>query len=166
MKLPFPRFDAELVHSIEDYLDMHRMTQIVNTEAAGDGLHNLHSEGRWSSGAEYIRPMFQLIGIEHHGFPVLVDLPCAACYDFSRTADCPDHPDPGIPHQLKEDAEPQPGRYTQLAVEFDAAITAQNQMRARLQSEAETLAWAVTQRALYIGMASGDGSLSWRVSGS
>lgn len=99
MKLPPPRYDAALVAEVEDYLDQEYATRIIDITPASlvpgvdDGVQTLHTEGGLYSG-DIMRPMFQLIGVDQHGFlPATVRLPCAACYDFSRTAACPDHPE-------------------------------------------------------------------------
>lgn len=156
MKLPFPRFDAELVHSIEDHLDMAFDTEIVgSTPGNEEGLVNFQTRGRYEAGrSQYVRPMFQVLSLTQHGFPTRIDLPCAVCYDFSRTADCADHPDQGIPYQLK--AKPAPGRYTQPAVGSGAAAWLRE----------EILAETTARRDRYIAMVTADGALSWRVSGS
>lgn len=99
MKLPFPKFDADLVEAIEDHLHLAEHTETMTTHEgnAGEGLDSVISVG-WGKNANnstYFRPMFQVL-VPGGTIPVLTVRPCARCLDFSRSWNCPDHPEKPI----------------------------------------------------------------------
>lgn len=97
MKLKLPRYDAEVVEAIEEYLDLEESTSIEATSVnTADGLLYTFAYGRKLKSNP--RPMFDVISDgAFSGMHQRVS-PCP-CYDFHRSWSCPDH------HEIPWDAE-------------------------------------------------------------
>ena len=95
MKIPQPTYDPDLVAAIEEHLDQDAQTEIMYTEPMGGaGFELTRSRARGANtGRLHTRPIFQIIGDQAGNGRNLgrTPAPCAACYDFSRTWNCPDH---------------------------------------------------------------------------
>lgn len=101
MKIPFPKYEAEVVEEIESYLDMHYQTEIVAECEDGYGLK--YSSARGSRPARdgrpgtrrannYARPMFSVIWHQSFSGAAQSMNPCQ-CYRFDRSWDCDEHPE-------------------------------------------------------------------------
>ena len=89
MKLRLPKYDADLVEQIEQYLELDATTAIeVTSTDEEDGLVYTFAFGRALKSNS--RPMFQVIEDQAFSGMALGVSPCA-CYDFHRTWNCPDH---------------------------------------------------------------------------
>lgn len=96
MKLKPPQFDAELVAAIEEHLDMQYSTMVVERIPMDDEpeLQVKRALGYYIArrSGNYTRPMLQILPNE--AFSGMLPHPriqCPACYDFSRSWNCPDH---------------------------------------------------------------------------
>lgn len=102
MKIPFPKYEAEVVEEIEAYLDMHYQTEIVQEGEDRLGLKYLLARGFRPAGDgrpgtrrmnNYARPMFDVIsdggGLSGAAQPVT---PCQ-CYRFDQSWACSEHPE-------------------------------------------------------------------------
>ncbi len=75
------------------------ITSVDEVDLETDGRHEsvilLHAEGGCNARARghFPRTMFQLIENEHSSALQMPVSPCVACYDFSRSWHCPDHPE-------------------------------------------------------------------------
>jgi hypothetical protein len=95
MKAPFPKYDADLVAAIEDYLGLDYQTGIIQTINLGeqsDGLLCHLTAGGDSK--SYNRPVFEVFddGIAS-AQRISYQSPCPGCDDWSRTSECADHPE-------------------------------------------------------------------------
>jgi len=71
--------------------DLDELCEIVGTSRDGaPGVEfNLH-RGAWES-SNFTRAMFDIILDQAGSGSSRIDDPCAACYDFTRTWNCPEH---------------------------------------------------------------------------
>lgn len=91
MKLRPPKYDADLVEQIEQYLELDATTAIeVTSPPEEDGLVYTFAFGRALKSNS--RPMFQVIEDQAFSGMALRVSPCA-CYDFHRTWNCSLHPE-------------------------------------------------------------------------
>lgn len=103
VKTPFPKYDAQLVAEIEDYLDIDFQTGIYDTYNADieptDGLNVIVANGKHDLGAghQYTRPMFQVLPPGSTCHSVRVKQPCPSCDQWQYSQQCADHPDTGLP---------------------------------------------------------------------
>lgn len=114
-KTPFPKFDEALVQGIEEALDMQRLTEItrradmemveaVLSDTDGDSLgYRLIGHYRLlvAAGLQlsdigrtvYARPMFESLPATTWKGSMIYTNPCPRCQDFSRSWNCPEHPE-------------------------------------------------------------------------
>lgn len=97
MKIPFPKYNEELVVLIEEYLDQNYATEVQRAYPMGDPDDGL--EATIATGApmgNYLRPMFELIApTTHSGSLQPVRPSCAECDNFAVTWTCDQHPEGG-----------------------------------------------------------------------
>lgn len=98
MKIPFPKYEAEVVEEIEAYLDMDYQTEITDRSDPSDGLMYLFARGFAASDREgtrnpsnYARPMIQPIPDGAFSGSGVRVTPCQ-CDRFDRSWNCELHP--------------------------------------------------------------------------
>lgn len=100
MKIPFPKYEAEIVAEIEAYLDQDYQTEITEeSEHQADGLKYTFARGFSASGvagtrnvSNYARPMIQPIDDGAFSGSAVPGTTCGPCGDFSRSWACAEHP--------------------------------------------------------------------------
>lgn len=120
MKIPFPKYDPDLIAEIEMFLDQDYLTEITDEALAGaaeDGLVNTWARGFGGTSrpgiggarnpSNYARPMFQVLHADYTGFRAQSPrAECPACYDFSRSWNCPEHREVPYDTELKSFVRP------------------------------------------------------------
>lgn len=121
MRIPFPKYEAEVVAEIEAYLDMDYQTEITHEEEhEALGVKYTWARGHNPNGRpdlvtrnenNYARPMFQLItqGAFSGGGPSVT--PCMACDRFDRSWACSEHTE--VPWDSEKRRWIRPGREVQ-----------------------------------------------------
>jgi len=112
MKIPFPKYEAEVVAEVEAYLDQDYQTEIIEeAEVRDEGIKVLYARGIESYGptgtgpgrrrlGNHARPMFEPIDDTAFSGIAPKGTPCGPCGDFSRSWACPLHPE--VPWDAKE----------------------------------------------------------------
>jgi hypothetical protein len=116
MKIPFPKYEAEVVAEIEAYLDMHYQTEIINTREVYDELVITFARGHRADNSRsgtrnhnnYARPMFETMELGVHSAMTVSVSPCIACDRFDRSWNCAQHGE--VPWDSKRKAWLTPGR--------------------------------------------------------
>lgn len=119
-RTPYPHNDPEAIAALEAHSLPN--AKIVTTFEA-DGLLYLRSAGYSPAlfGDQYPRPMFQLIEEDHsQSYYAPWVQPCPRCDDWSRTAQCPDHPERPLSQTsfIRSPAEPPVGLYANAPVAY------------------------------------------------
>lgn len=126
MRIPFPKYEAEVVAEIEAYLDMDYQTEITHEEEhEALGVKYTWARGHNPNGRpdlvtrnenNYARPMFQLItqGAFSGGGPSVT--PCMACDRFDRSWACTEHTE--IPWDSEKRRWIRPGRENEVTAYY------------------------------------------------